>query len=57
MPGVRIPIYGPEKVFETKPDYVLILPWNLKKEISEQMVAICEWGGKFAVPIPEVQVL
>jgi 2-polyprenyl-3-methyl-5-hydroxy-6-metoxy-1,4-benzoquinol methylase len=57
MPGVRIPIYGPEKIFETKPDYVLILPWNLKKEISEQMAAIREWGGKFAVPIPEVQVL
>lgn len=57
MPGVRIPIYGPEKINETKPDYVLILPWNLKKEISEQMAGIREWGGKFVVPIPEVQVL
>ena len=57
MPGVRIPIYGPEKIYETKPDYVLILPWNLKKEISEQMAGIREWGGKFVVPIPEVQVL
>ncbi len=57
MPGVRIPIYGPEKIFETKPDYVLILPWNLRKEISGEMAAIREWGGKFVVPIPEVTVL
>ena len=57
MPGVRIPIYGPEKIFETKPDYVLILPWNLKKEISGEMAKIREWGGKFVVPIPEVTVL
>ncbi|MES2661640.1 MAG: class I SAM-dependent methyltransferase [Verrucomicrobiota bacterium] len=57
MPGVRIPIYGPEKIFETKPDYVLILPWNLRKEISGEMEKIREWGGKFVVPIPEVTVL
>jgi hypothetical protein len=56
MPGVRIPIYSPEKIFETKPDYVLILPWNLKGEISEQMAAVRDWGGKFVVPIPEVAV-
>ena len=56
MPGVRIPIYTPERVFETKPDYLLILPWNLKKEISEQMVGVREWGGKFVVPIPQVKV-
>jgi hypothetical protein len=57
MPGVRIPIFGPEKIFETKPDYVLILPWNLKNEISEQMAGITAWNGKFVVPIPEVTVL
>jgi 2-polyprenyl-3-methyl-5-hydroxy-6-metoxy-1,4-benzoquinol methylase len=57
MPGVRIPIYGPEKIFETKPDYVLILPWNLKEEISEQMAGITAWGGRFVVPIPQVMVL
>jgi hypothetical protein len=56
MPGVRIPIYTPERVFETKPDYLLILPWNLKKEISEQMAGVREWGGKFVVPIPKVEV-
>lgn len=56
MPGVRIPIYGPERIFETKPDYVLILPWNLKQEISGEMARIREWGGRFVVPIPEVLV-
>ena len=57
LPGTRIPVFAPEKINETKPDYVLILPWNLKKEISEQMAHIADWGGKFVVPIPEVQVL
>jgi 2-polyprenyl-3-methyl-5-hydroxy-6-metoxy-1,4-benzoquinol methylase len=56
VPGVHIPIYSPEKVFETKPDYLLILPWNLRKEISEQMIGIRVWGGQFVVPIPEVEV-
>ena len=56
MPGVRVPIHAPEKVFDTKPDYLLILPWNLKKEISDQMAGIRNWGGQFVVPIPEVQV-
>jgi len=56
MPGVRIPIYGPERIFETKPDYVLILPWNLRKEISGEMAKIREWGGRFVVPIPQVTV-
>ncbi|MFT5166254.1 MAG: 2-polyprenyl-3-methyl-5-hydroxy-6-metoxy-1,4-benzoquinol methylase [Saprospiraceae bacterium] len=57
LPGTRIPIYAPEKIKETKPDYVLILPWNLKKEISSQMSFIKDWGGKFVIPIPEVTVL
>lgn len=57
MPGVRIPIHGPERIFETKPDYVLILPWNLRKEISAEMAGVREWGGRFVVPIPEVTVL
>jgi 2-polyprenyl-3-methyl-5-hydroxy-6-metoxy-1,4-benzoquinol methylase len=56
MPGVRIPIYGPERVFETRPDYLLILPWNLRAEIAGQMAGIREWGGQFVVPIPEVEV-
>lgn len=57
MPGVRIPIYHPQMVFETRPDYVLILPWNLQKEISEEMAGIEAWGGTFVVPIPEVRTL
>ena len=57
LPGTRIPIHAPEKIREARPDYVLILPWNFKDEIMEQMAHIREWGGKFVVPIPEVRVL
>jgi len=56
LPGTHIPIYHPDRIRETKPDYVLILPWNLKGEIIEQMQFIREWGGKFVVPIPKVNV-
>jgi hypothetical protein len=55
-PGTHLPILAPEKIFETKPDYVLILPWNIKEEIMEQMKGIRDWGGKFVVPIPEPRV-
>jgi 2-polyprenyl-3-methyl-5-hydroxy-6-metoxy-1,4-benzoquinol methylase len=57
LPGVHIPITGPEKLAETKPDYVLILPWNIKDEVVEQMAHIKSWGGKFVVAIPRVTVL
>jgi len=56
-PGTRIPILAPEKLREARPDYVLILPWNLKDEISAQAAYVREWGGKFVVPIPEVRVV
>lgn len=56
LPGSRIPIYAPEKIKETKPDYVLILPWNLKNEIMSQMEYIKDWGGKFVTPIPDVTI-
>ena len=56
LPGVHIPIYGPERVRDTRPDYLLILPWNIREEVIQQMSYIREWGGKFVVPIPEVQV-
>ena len=56
LPGTRIPIHHPDKVRETKPDYLLILPWNLREEIMRQMSYVREWGGKFVVPIPEVKV-
>lgn len=57
LPGTHIPIYAPGKIFETKPDYVLILPWNFKEEIVNQMHKIREWGGKFVVPIPTAKVI
>jgi SAM-dependent methyltransferase len=57
LPGTHIPILAPEKIEAEKPDYVLILPWNLKDEIMNQLSFIRSWGGKFVVPIPEVQVL
>ena len=57
LPGTHIPIYHPDKIMETKPDYLLILPWNIKDEIIEQMSHIREWGGKFVVPIPKVEVI
>lgn len=56
-PGTRIPILAPEKIKETKPDYVLILPWNLKEEIAKQHDYVSQWGGRFVVPIPKVEVL
>lgn len=56
MPGSHIPILSPDKIWETQPDYLLILAWNLKDEVMEQMAKIREWGGKFVVPIPEAQV-
>jgi SAM-dependent methyltransferase len=57
LPGTHIPISAPERIFDSKPDYVLILPWNLQDEIVKQMSGIAAWGGKFVVPIPEVRVL
>jgi len=56
-PGTRIPIVSPAKIEESKPDYVLILPWNLKDEIVRKHEYIREWGGKFVVPIPDVELL
>ena len=56
LPGVHIPIYDPEQVRATKPDYLLILPWNIREEVMQQMSYIREWGGKFVVPIPEVRI-
>lgn len=57
LPGTHIPIYPPDMIAQTKPDYVLILPWNLKDEIVSQLSYIREWGGRCVVPIPEVSVI
>ena len=57
LPGSHVPIYSPEKIKEVQPDYLLVLPWNLKSEIMEQMQIIRSWGGQFVIPIPELQVI
>jgi SAM-dependent methyltransferase len=56
LPGTHIPIYHPDRIRETKPDYVVILPWNLKWEIMQQLQFIREWGGRFVVPIPRLAI-
>jgi SAM-dependent methyltransferase len=57
LPGTHIPIHAPEKLRDTRPDYVLILPWNLRDEIQQQHGYIRQWGGRFVVPIPTVEVI
>jgi len=57
LPGTHIPIYHPDRIRETRPDYVVILPWNLQNEIMNQLQYIREWGGKFVIPIPTASVL
>ena len=55
-PGTRIPIYPPEQIRETKPEYLFILPWNLKEEITAQLQNIRQWGGRFVIAIPQLEV-
>ncbi|TFG98677.1 MAG: class I SAM-dependent methyltransferase [Myxococcales bacterium] len=57
LPGSRIPILAPERIFETRPDYLLILPWNIEAEVRQQMAGIGAWGGRFVIPIPELRVI
>jgi hypothetical protein len=57
LPGTLIPVYHPDKIKEVKPDYVFILPWNLKEEIMDNLDYISQWGGKFVVPIPELKIV
>jgi 2-polyprenyl-3-methyl-5-hydroxy-6-metoxy-1,4-benzoquinol methylase len=57
LPGTHIPIQHPEMIRRTRPDYVLILPWNLRSEITEQLADIRSWGGRFVIPIPAVEVI
>src|SRR5262249_13394445 len=57
LPGSRIPVLAPARVAETKPDYLLILPWNLREEVMAQMAHIREWGGRFVVPVPALEVI
>jgi 2-polyprenyl-3-methyl-5-hydroxy-6-metoxy-1,4-benzoquinol methylase len=57
LPGTRIPIYPPGRLAETRPDYVLVLPWNLREEISQQLTYVRAWGGRFVFPIPALDVV
>jgi len=57
LPGTRIPIHPPERLAETRPDWVWILPWNLRREIVEQLAEVRSWGGRFLVAVPEVEVI
>ncbi|MCK4950306.1 MAG: methyltransferase domain-containing protein, partial [Gammaproteobacteria bacterium] len=57
LPGSHIPVEAPDKLKQTKPDYIVILPWNLRDEIIEQASYVREWGAKFVVPVPEVLIL
>ena len=56
LPGTHIPIFHPDKIRETQPDYILILPWNFKDEIMQQLAFIRSWGGEFVVPVPEAKI-
>jgi hypothetical protein len=57
LPGTHIPIYHPDVIRRTRPDYVLILPWNLRNEILEQLADVRQWGGRFVIPIPKAEVI
>lgn len=57
LPGSHLPIHPPDEVARTRPDYLLVLPWNLRDEILEQMSHVRRWGGSFVVPVPEVEVV
>jgi hypothetical protein len=56
LPGTRIPIFAPERLEQTKPDYVLVLPWNLREEISKQLDYVRMWGGRLVFPIPQLEI-
>jgi hypothetical protein len=57
LPGTRIPIYAPERLAQTRPDYILVLPWNLRDEISSQLEFVRSWGGQLVFPIPALEIV
>jgi hypothetical protein len=57
LPGTHIPIHEPERLAQTRPDYILVLPWNLRQEISQQLEYVRAWGGRLVFPIPELEVV
>jgi len=57
LPGTHIPIYAPERLRETRPDYILVLPWNLREEISKQLEYTRSWGARLVFPIPKLEIV
>jgi hypothetical protein len=57
LPGTHIPIYSPDHLAETRPDFILVLPWNLRTEITEQLEYVRQWGGRLVFPIPELDII
>ncbi|WP_022882141.1 class I SAM-dependent methyltransferase [Gryllotalpicola ginsengisoli] len=57
LPGTHIPVFAPEKLAETRPDYVFVLPWNLRAELTEQLAYVAEWGAQLVFPIPRLEVV
>jgi hypothetical protein len=57
LPGTHIPIHAPERLEQTRPDFVLVLPWNLRDEISQQLAYVRSWGGQLVFPIPALEVV
>jgi hypothetical protein len=57
LPGTHIPIYAPERLAQTRPDYILVLPWNLKAELSRQLEYVGSWGARLVYPIPELEII
>ncbi|HLU45711.1 MAG TPA: class I SAM-dependent methyltransferase [Natronosporangium sp.] len=57
LPGTHIPIYEPERIARERPDYILVLPWNLREELTAQLAYVREWGGRLVFPIPQLEVV
>ena len=57
LPGSHIPVVKEKELKTFKPDFIIILPWNIKEEIKEQLEYICEWGGRFVVAVPKLSVI
>ena len=57
LPGTRIPVLAPDEIEKRRPDYVIILPWNLREEIVAQINQFPDWRGRFIIPVPEPVIL
>jgi len=57
LPGTHIPIHHPDRIAQDRPDYVLVLPWNLRKELTAQLAYVSDWGGRLVFPIPQLEII